>query len=49
LLDDKVAAAAMLQTPYDSQVFTRARVMRVSDQNIKRLFLGSMSLSRREP
>jgi hypothetical protein len=49
LLDDKVAAATMLQTAYDSHAFTCTRVMRVMDQNVEALFLGSMSLSRRAP
>jgi hypothetical protein len=49
LFDDKVAAAAILQTAYDSHAFTRTWVMRVSDQDVKRLFLGSMSSSRRAP
>jgi hypothetical protein len=48
LLDDKVAATTMLQTTYDSHALTRTRVMRVSNQNVKTLFLGSMSWSRKE-
>jgi len=43
LLDDKVAAATMLQTTYDSHAFTRTRMQRVLDQNVELLFLGSMS------
>jgi hypothetical protein len=38
----------MLQPTHDSHAFARMRVMRVLDQNIKRLFLGSMSSSRKE-
>ena len=38
----------MLQPTYDSHAFTCTRVMRVLDQNVKVLFLGSMSLSRKE-
>jgi hypothetical protein len=49
LLDDKVAAATMLQTAYDSHAFTSTRVMRVLDQNVEALFLGSMSQSRKAP
>jgi hypothetical protein len=41
-----VAAAAILQTAYDSHAFARTWVMWVSDQDVKRLFLGSMSSSR---
>ena len=37
----------MLQTTYDSHAFTRTRMQWVLDQNVKRLFLGSMSPSRR--
>ena len=47
LFDDKVAAATILQTAYDSHAFTGTWVMRVSDQDVKRLFLGSMSSSRK--
>jgi hypothetical protein len=38
LLDDKVAAATMLQAAYDSHPFTRTRMQRVLDQHVKRLF-----------
>jgi hypothetical protein len=48
LLNDEVAAAAVLQPTHNNNVFARVRVMRVSDQNVKRLFLGSMSSSRKE-
>jgi len=47
LLDDEMSAAAMLQSPHNSNAFTRVRVMRVLDQNVKQMFLGSMSPSRR--
>jgi hypothetical protein len=47
LLDDKVAAATMLQTTYNSHALTCTRVMRVLDQNVKALFLGSMSRPRK--
>jgi hypothetical protein len=37
----------MLQSTHDGNPFTRTRMQRVLDQNVKRLFLGSMSPSRR--
>ena len=37
----------MLQSAYHRNVFASARMERVSDQNIKLLFLGSISQSRR--
>jgi len=47
LLDDKVDAAAMVQLTHYRNAFTRTRMLRVADQNVKGLFLGGMSLSRR--
>jgi hypothetical protein len=47
LLDDKVDAAAIVQLPYYGNAFAGTRMLRVLDQNVKGLFLGSMSLSRR--
>lgn len=37
----------MLQPTHDGNAFARARMFRILDQNIKGLFLGSMSLFRR--
>jgi hypothetical protein len=37
----------MLQPTHHGNAFARARMVRVSDQNIKRLFLGSISQSRK--
>jgi hypothetical protein len=42
-----MSAAAMLQPAYDSNALACTRVMRVLDQNIKQMFLGSMSPSRK--
>jgi hypothetical protein len=47
LVDDKVDLAAMLKSTHHGNAFARARMERVSDQNVKRLFLGSISQSRR--
>jgi len=49
LLDDKMDAAAMLQPARHHNAFPRTRMQRVLDQNVKGLFLGSMSPSRRAP
>jgi hypothetical protein len=43
-----VDVAAMLQSAYHRNMFASARMERVSDQNIKLLFLGSISQSRKE-
>jgi len=37
----------MLQLTHDGNAFAHARMFRILDQNIKGLFLGSMSLFRR--
>jgi hypothetical protein len=47
LLNDKVVTAGMLQLTHDGNAFAHARMFRILDQNIKGLFLGSMSLFRR--
>jgi hypothetical protein len=47
LLDDKVDAAPMVQSAHHYNAFARTRMLRVLDQNVKELFLGSMSPSRR--
>src|ERR1700719_5392367 len=47
LLDDKVDAAALPQPAHHHDAFARTRMLRVLDQNVKGLFLGSMSPSRR--
>ena len=39
----------MLQPTHHGNAFARARMVRVSDQNFKRLFLGSISRSRTAP
>jgi hypothetical protein len=45
--NNEVDVAAMLQSAYHRNVFASARMERVSDQNIKLLFLGSISQSRK--
>jgi hypothetical protein len=47
LLDDKVDAAPMVQPAHHHNAFARTRMLWVLDQNVKRLFLGSMSPSRK--
>jgi len=47
LLDDKVDAAPMVQSAHHHNAFARTRMLWVLDQNVKGLFLGSMSPSRR--
>ena len=47
LLDDKVDTAPVVQSTYHGNAFARTRMLRVLDQNVERLFLGSMSPSRR--
>ena len=37
----------MVQSTHHHNAFARTRVQRVLDQNVKRLFLGSMSPSRK--
>jgi hypothetical protein len=49
LLDDKVDTAPVVQSTYHGNAFARTRMLRVLDQNVKGLFLGSMSPSRRGP
>jgi hypothetical protein len=48
LFDDEVSIAALLQAANHHNTLTRTRMQRVVNQNIKPLFLGSMSLSRKE-
>jgi hypothetical protein len=48
LLNNEVSAATMRQPAYDSDAFARAWMLSVLDQNVKGLFLGSMSPSRKE-
>jgi len=43
----EVDAAPMVQSTHHDNAFARTRVRRVLDQNVKGLFLGSMSPSRR--
>ena len=47
LLDDKVDTAPVVQSTYHGNAFARTRMLRVLDQNVKGLFLGSMSPSRK--
>jgi len=47
LLDDKVDAAPMVQSTHHHSAFARTGMLRVLNQNVKGLFLGSMSPSRR--
>ena len=47
LLNNEVSAATMLQPTYDSDAFAQTWMLRVLDQNVKGLFLGSMSPSRK--
>ena len=47
LLDDKVDTAPMVQSTHHHNAFARTRMLRVLDQNVKGLFLGSMSPSRK--
>jgi hypothetical protein len=49
LLDDKVDAAPMPQPTHHHDAFARTRMLRVLDQNVKGLFLGSMSPSQKAP
>jgi hypothetical protein len=37
----------MVQSAHHYNAFARTRMLRVADQNVKGLFLGGMSLSRR--
>ena len=39
----------MAHCPYHNDALSRPRVMRIMDQNVKQLFLGSMSLDRLGP
>jgi hypothetical protein len=39
----------MVQSTHHDNAFARTRVRRVLDQNVKGLFLGSMSPSRKAP
>jgi hypothetical protein len=49
LFDNKVSIAALLQLANQRNALARTRMQRVMNQNIKRLFLGSMSPSRKAP
>ena len=49
LLDDKVDVAPMVQPAHHHNAFARTRMLGVLDQNVKGLFLGGMSPSRRGP
>jgi hypothetical protein len=42
-----MGAAAKLQPAHDANALTRARMVGIMDQNVERLFLGSISLARR--
>jgi hypothetical protein len=46
LVDDEMHAAAMLQAAHHDNALTRTWVMRILDQDVKALFLGSISLVR---
>ena len=45
--DDKVRIVGVKETPNDRQAFAGMRVMRIPDDDFKRLLLGSMSWVRR--
>jgi len=45
--DDKVRVAGVKETPNDRQAFAGMRVMRIPDDDFKRLLLGSMSCVRK--
>jgi hypothetical protein len=47
LFDNKVSIAALLQPANHRDALTRTRMQRVVNQNIKPMFLGSMSPSRK--
>jgi hypothetical protein len=47
LLDDKVDVAPMVQPAHHHNAFARTRMLGVLDQNVKGLFLGGMSPSRK--
>jgi len=42
-----VRIAAVLETPNDRQAFAGVRVMRIPEDDLKRLLLGSMSCVRK--
>jgi len=42
-----VDTAPVVQSTYHGNAFARTRMLRVLDQNVKGLFLGSMSPSRK--
>jgi hypothetical protein len=48
-LDDKVRGAGVKETPNDREAFAGVRVMRIPNDDFKRLLLGSMSWVRRAP
>jgi len=45
--DDKVRVAGLKETPNDRQAFAGMRVMRIPDDDFKRLLLGSKSCVRK--
>jgi len=49
LLNHKVGAIRIAESPQNHDALAGARVMRISDDNFKQLLLGSMSPVRREP
>ena len=46
-LDDKVRIAGVGETPNDREAFASVRVMRIPEDDLKRLLLGSMSCVRK--
>ena len=47
LIDDKMSAAAILQHAHHNDALAGSRMVRVEDQNVKGVFLGSISCSRK--
>jgi hypothetical protein len=45
-MDDEMHSARVLHCPHHEDTFPRTRMMRVMDQDIELLFLGSMSWGR---
>jgi hypothetical protein len=46
-LDDKVRIASISETPDDREAFAGMRVVRIPEDDLKRLLLGSMSYVRK--
>jgi len=46
MVDNKMRAAAMLQAAHHDNTLARAWVVRIVDQDVKALFLGSISRAR---